>query len=147
MRRGKALEVRLAAMHQTYLVRGVARIHKAHPEAKMVNGRMVYSAKGPPDFIGTIAGGRSVVFDAKESSGKTFRLGNVPPHQAKDMEACVNLGGLAFLYVHTTVAEWVLPWESIRELYWSGVKTLNTQRMDELGRRVTGTDWLEATHA
>lgn len=155
MRRGSALEVRLAAQHVVYLERGVARVHKTYAEARNVNGRIVYSAKGPPDFIGTIGGGRSVVFDAKESTrSPKFRLALVPQHQAKDLEAHARLGALVFIVASTTAGTWMLPWwptvlagkrrAGIGEAYWTGSTHLSPDQMDALGVRLNGVDWLEA---
>ena len=145
-RRGKVLETRLAGRHELYWQRGVARIHKVHPEARNVKGRIVYSGKGPPDFIGVLADGRSVCFDAKESTtGKSFRLELVPPHQAQDLEAHAMLGGLAFFVVRTTAGEWMVPWRSVAEGYWTKtLKSISPAALDMLGTRIEGCDWLAA---
>lgn len=53
------------------------------------------------DYTGTLKGGKSIAFDAKETQSKTsFPLANIEDHQLAYLRFQQNLGGIAFFMIH-----------------------------------------------
>ena len=53
------------------------------------------------DYTGTLKGGKSIAFDAKETQSKTsFPLNNIEDHQLAYLRFQQNLGGIAFFMIH-----------------------------------------------
>ena len=53
------------------------------------------------DYTGTLKGGKSIAFDAKETQSKTsFPLANIEDHQLAYLRFHQNLGGIAFFMIH-----------------------------------------------
>jgi recombination protein U len=53
------------------------------------------------DYTGTLNGGKSIAFDAKETQSKTsFPLTNIEDHQLAYLRFQQNLGGIAFFMIH-----------------------------------------------
>ena len=69
---------------------------------------------GGADYQGTLAGGRSLVIEAKSRGGRLSR-GELPQHQVADLEACASVGGLALLvFEHQpTGGRYAMPWGSV----------------------------------
>lgn len=124
-RRGGAWEGQLARLHDRYRRDRKATILRAHPGVRMVADRgktfvATWEGQGPPDFIGWLAGGRAVAFDAKRlGRGQRFPLRMVARHQARDLEACMLAGGLAFIAFRLGADTYVLPWRDLGPLYWA----------------------------
>lgn len=118
MRAGAAWELRLKRWHIQYGEQGLAHIVRCHPGATPVgDGRVVFSEEGPPDFQGTLRGGRTVCFDAKETRRNTFAFSSLPGHQAFDLEQTHLMGGLSFLAIRNSTLAVVVLWERIRNDY------------------------------
>jgi recombination protein U len=110
--KGAAWEFQLERWALEYRAHGVV-VAKTSPEAKLIKGRMVYTRKGLPDFVGVMRGGRAIVFDAKEvSAGDRFPWSHLPVHQARELQMWHDLGALAFLAVRfkSLGANCILPW-------------------------------------
>lgn len=119
MKRGADWQAALELRHYQYHKADQARIWPAHPGAKVVRGRALFDAKGPPDYFGTISG-RLLLFDAKSTEEETWPISLLKPHQAQDLEAADRFGGFAFLAI--SVADrrsFVMPWHSMQSLYWT----------------------------
>lgn len=124
MRSGAAWELHLERWCVTYAMRGEAQIWRCHPGAKVVDGRLVYSSSGPPDFMGILASGRFVIFDAKEiRSTRRFPFKNLEAHQAAAFDAADSHGGLAFLAVQSwrgpdlPPERYIVAWSRVTGLY------------------------------
>jgi len=53
------------------------------------------------DYTGTLNGGKSIAFDAKETQSKTsFPLANIEDHQLAYLKYQQKLGGIAFFMIH-----------------------------------------------
>lgn len=124
---GRSWEIDLARWHDAYRRDGRACIQRAHPPVKHIRslggGQFVgvRDRTGPPDFWGTLPGGRAVVFDAKECSAARWPLKAVEPHQARDLEAHTRQGAVAFVALDFAGRGWVLPWDRLVEPYWMTV--------------------------
>ena len=159
--RGKALEGRLDAMHQTYAAQNRAFIWRSCPPVKVLSAiraggyfSACFAGQGPADYAGVIAGGRAVVIEAKECSAGRWSLANLHPHQAEHLERVHVLGGVAqvVLAYAPTRSTWALPWEGLgpRWRRWKrgeaarGEASLGPVELVEVGVRLEGVDWLVA---
>ena len=72
------------------------------------------------DYIGTISGGHSIAFDAKETKGKSLPLKNIHEHQMQMMEDWHNFGATTFLIVYFKDLDeyFRLPFEVLTECWW-----------------------------
>jgi hypothetical protein len=66
---GKRTESMLDRTHETYHARGTAEIVHLHPPVFGAPGAMNFSGKGHVDYMGVLAGGRCLAFDAKGVTG------------------------------------------------------------------------------
>lgn len=81
--------------------------------------RACFAGEGPPDYAGIVDGARPVVFDAKDCAGSRWSLGELQPHQARDLEAAHDRGGLAFVALRFgSGTAWVLPWSELGPRFW-----------------------------
>jgi hypothetical protein len=127
MKAGAGWELRLERWHRDYDARGLGVLNRCHPEAAVKNGKLMYVAKGPPDFTGFLVsdkGSLAVALDAKETRQDRFHFDAIRPHQATKFERYYQLGQLAFLAVRWYNGpgkfdhqDLVLPWATIRDAY------------------------------
>lgn len=126
--RGAVLE-RLVDMTNTqYRNKGVADIRKVPTPVQILkhHGRTVtgYTQKGEwVDYVG-ISNGRTIVFDAKETSSRTsFPLENISDHQYELLKSWHQKGAQAFLLVSFTKLDeiYLLPFKLL-ETYWKDAK-------------------------
>ncbi len=87
-----------------YASRGEAYINKTFPPFTTIRrqGNQVvgfYNKSGQPDFIGTLKGGRSVVFEAKHTSGTNIPFERIARHQKEALNAHCDLGAEAFILI------------------------------------------------
>jgi penicillin-binding protein-related factor A (putative recombinase) len=112
------------------------------------------------DYVGQLAGGRFVAFDAKDCAGKRIELERLQAHQLRFLEIAEALGGLAFVLVRferarayaVPAAAWRWADEAhraghavyVEELGWraTGKASINEKEMKPEWR-VDGTDWAE----
>ena len=127
MRKGKAWELQLELWCKAYQRDGLAFVVKAHPGSKVIEGRLIYDSTGPPDYLGCLAGGRAVAFEAKEIVGNRFPFKNLEIHQARALSRFHQLGGLSFVAVQSMVGlrvsqRVILTWGLLGPLYeaWIG---------------------------
>lgn len=92
-----------------------------------------YTKQGQPDFKGTITGGRSVVFEAKETDTDRITFDRLTDKQIEALEAHHNLGAAAFVLVSFGLQDFYqIPWEtwrSMKELY--GRKYIRQDELEE----------------
>lgn len=150
MKKGAAWELQLSLWNEEYRRRGHAKIFRCHPGVNLVGGRLIYASKGPPDFLGCLAGGRSIVFDAKEVSAPTFAFANLAPHQADAFDSVTEMGGIAAIAIqwmngHVIVGRSWVPWSSLSEDYrrWRTEKGSKASfRRAERGLEIPPEGWL-----
>lgn len=76
-----------------------------------------YVKAAQPDFKGTLAGGRSVVFEAKHTDGDRIEYGRVTPEQGDALELHHRLGALAFVLVSVGLQDFYrIPWTIWRDM-------------------------------
>lgn len=85
-RSGDTWEAWMAAQHTEAAKRGyVARVeHVGAPSKHVDRDRVVLTGVAPPDYLGTLSDGRSLVVEAKHRAGRLYRSGHrtaVEPHQ------------------------------------------------------------------
>jgi len=121
---GQIFEEIIEAACRYYRQAGVAEIEKT-PEAMKPLGRSngkgqflaCYTKKAQPDFKGTLAGGCSVVFDAKTTSTGRIQQSVVTDEQAGDLERHSRLGAVCFIFVSFDFQHYYrIPWEVWREM-------------------------------
>ncbi len=122
--RGAALEHLINISNMQYKRLGIAQIDKVATPVKILkirNSRVTgfLEKKSTVDYVGTLLGGKSVCFDAKETKGKSFPLANVKKHQMEYMGNAVKLGGRAFIIVSFTDINKIyrLEYERLKD-YW-----------------------------
>ena len=154
--RGKAWETQLCVWHDAYRRDGRAYVVKTNPSVKILSAmgrdgtfRGAFGKAGPPDFIGTVKG-RTVVFDAKDTTKSRWPLSDLQRHQASDLEANHLNGGLSFVALRHQMVPYVVPWGPLggRWLRWNqghakrGEASLDRAWLDEVATRMVSDGWL-----
>lgn len=148
---GQAWESKLEAMHEHYATLGVT-VERVVPPFRVIrrnaDGSLTirFVGAGAPDYLAFV-GGKVVRFDAKSLLADRFKLVVISPEQAGSLTRCDRAGGLAGLVVQLTTGTWWVSWSDIAEMWraWkegSGIASIPTERMDEVGLRIDGADWL-----
>ncbi|MEK3890226.1 Holliday junction resolvase RecU [Bacillus sp. FSL K6-3431] len=126
--RGAGLERLVDMVNTQYRNKGVADIRKVPTPVQIMkhHGRTVtgYTQKGEwVDYVG-VHNGRTIVFDAKETSNRTsFPLDNVSDHQYELLKSWYEKGAHSFLIVSfKKLNEIYLLSFNLLEAYWEGAK-------------------------
>lgn len=121
---GKAFEDRLQAALDYYRARGVASIEKTPEPMKVLKsmgqGRFMccFVKKAQPDFTGTVRGGRSVMFEAKYTTGDRLEQSRVLPSQTDYLNRHQALGAKCYVIAGFASGRvYRIPWK-----VWSGMK-------------------------
>jgi len=98
----KVNELEKRANRQNILYRKDARALILKVEVPIIITRKGLVAKqSTVDYTGTLKGGKSIAFDAKETRSKTsFPLANIEEHQLAYLQFQQKLGGIAFFMIH-----------------------------------------------
>ncbi|WP_342505886.1 Holliday junction resolvase RecU [Sporosarcina sp. FSL K6-2383] len=126
--RGAVLERLIDMTNQQYRNKGVADIRKIPTPVQITkhNGRTVtgYTTKGEwVDYVG-VRDGKTIVFDAKETSNRTsFPLDNISEHQYEILNSWHEKGAQSFLLVSFTKLDevYLLP-AKLLQLYWEDAR-------------------------
>ena len=95
---GHWFEKALEESNALYRLAGLASIARCHPPTAGMPGAMRIVGAGPVDFLGTIKGGRSLVFDAKVRTGAaSFAYDQRDHHQIEQLVDAQALGAHAFV--------------------------------------------------
>ena len=121
---GEHFENIIAASLSWYEDRGVACIEKTPEPMKPLGapdrqGRFLacYTKVGQPDFKGTLAGGRSVVFEAKHTDDDRIKYDRLTDEQVEKLNMHHELGALAFVLVSFGLQDFYrIPWEVWRDM-------------------------------
>lgn len=117
--RGKVLEKNILQANAYYIQEGRAKITQMPTPVnitKVVANKVSgYLTRSTVDFYGTLKGGRSVYFDAKETNEPRFPFADetkLHPHQIEYLAEQHLLGALCFLVVDFTADHeaYVIPW-------------------------------------
>lgn len=125
---GEHFEAIIAASLEWYKEKGVANIEKTPEPMKPIRppnakGQFLacYTKAAQPDFKGTLLGGRSVVFEAKQTDTDRIEHSRVTPEQADSLELHHNMGAVAFVLVSFGLQDFYrIPWEvwrNMKEIY------------------------------
>jgi recombination protein U len=123
---GGEFERLISAACEAYRIEKVADIEKTPEPIKIIrplgNGQYVscFQAKAQPDYKGTLAGGRSVVFEAKHTASDRMFQSRVTQKQAESLDSHLAMGAECFVLAGFAMrAFYRIPWED-----WRGMKRL-----------------------
>lgn len=121
---GECFERYILAACEWYRSRGEADIDKAHEPMKPLRapnerGQFLacYTKPAQPDFDGTLAGGRSIKFEAKHTDDARIERSRLTDRQMEKLESHHRLGALAFVLVSFSLQEFArIPWPVWRDM-------------------------------
>ena len=105
-----------------YSTRGRAEVDKTpEPFRVMEKGRDGifkgrFTANAQPDFQGTLAGGQSIVFEAKYTSTDRMKRSVLTDTQIELLERHANLGALAAVCIGISSGFYFVPWQVWRDM-------------------------------
>lgn len=114
---GAAFEKLIEVSCKVYKSRNLAYIEKTPEPMRPISGAdrqgkftAIYTATAQPDYKGTLAGGRAVVFEAKHTDSDTMKQERVTPAQAEALSTHYALGALCFVLISIKDRCFVIPW-------------------------------------
>jgi len=122
--RGRLLEQIIETSCRLYEEEGKALIEKT-PEPMRVVRKLndgahfvcVFEHKAQPDFKGTLAGGRAIVFESKFTDSGKISQSAVTDEQAKRFDQHQALGAMCFILVSFSLDSFcVIPWDTWRDM-------------------------------
>lgn len=138
---GAALERDLDSFHVNLSSRGWY-VQRNHPKDRRT--------KGPPDYLATGRIGEgarfvAVLFDAKSCKAEKWSVHLLKPHQAQAFDRFEASGGVAGLYLRTSVGDAWIAWPDIRSL-WRRWYSMSVPAYISVGDgfRCDGGDWTAA---
>jgi recombination protein U len=138
---GAFFEKYIEAACDLYSRKGLARVEKTPEPFKVTGKRMRKNAlvfeghfekQAQPDFKGTLAGGKAIVFEAKSTQGDRIEQDTVTGEQTSALIEHSTLGALCFVYVALGFRDFYrVPWEvwlRMKELY--GHKYMSREELE-----------------
>lgn len=120
---GEFWERMIEASCQYYRDRGIAEISKTpepmRPIKPLGQGKFVayYEKMAQPDYKGTLAGGRAVVFEAKHTDSNRLQRSVISSEQEKQLDRHERLGADCFVMVSFGFEQYFkIPWAVFREM-------------------------------
>ena len=121
---GRYFEQIIGAACSYYRDNGIADIDKTPEPTKQLTGKnskgqftACYEKRAQPDFKGTVAGGQSVVFEAKFTSTEKMSQSVVLPQQEESLDRHAALGASCFVLVGFGMNDWFrIPWTVWKEM-------------------------------
>lgn len=121
---GEHFESLISASLEWYELHGVACVEKTPEPMKPLRapnqrGQFLacYVKAGQPDFKGTLAGGRSVVFEAKHTDTDKIEYNRLTQEQIDRLELHHKLGAVAFVLVSFGLQDFYrIPWKVWRDM-------------------------------
>ena len=156
---GRAWEAQLQVWHKAYKTNNQAYVIHAPPPVKVLSVvkpdgsfQARWWKKGPCDFIGVVAGGRAVVFDAKHCASDRWPFKSLEVHQARALHAATQSGAFAFVALRMGRKALVLPWTAFATVYsdWAngksqhGAASLTLQELRAIATPMDSSGWLHA---
>lgn len=137
---GNEFEHRIELACNYYRRKGLANIRKT-PEPFKVIGKDLktnklegfYTSKAQVDFKGTLKGGRSIVFEAKQSSKDAIQQSVIKEQQWDDLSVHEHLGALCYVIVSLSLKDfYMVPWYNFRKMEWLyGHKHMNRSELEK----------------
>lgn len=123
-RAGEHFENMITASLLWYKDKGVAFVEKTpepmrplRPPNRQGQFLACYTKAGQPDFKGTLAGGRAVVFEAKHTDGDRIEQSRLTQEQIDSLSEHSQLGAAAFVVVSFGLQDFYrVPWEVWRDM-------------------------------
>lgn len=120
---GEHWENMIEAACQHYRREGKAEISKTpepmRPIKSLGQGKFIayYEKMAQPDYKGTLAGGRAVVFEAKHTDGDRLQQSVISSEQEKQLDRHAKLGAECFVMVSFGFEQYFkIPWEVFRDM-------------------------------
>ncbi len=114
---GAAFEKLIEASCEVYKSRKLAYIEKTPEPMRPISGAdrqgkftAIYTAAAQPDYKGTLAGGRAIVFEAKHTDSDTMKQERLTLAQAEALSMHYALGALCFVLISIKDRCFVIPW-------------------------------------
>lgn len=148
-RTGELWEKGLDAIFARIAARGHAYIQKTPEPMKVLassrDGHIfpaVFTAKAQPDYTGTLAGGRSVMIEAKSTQGDRITSDRIQPVQANTLDAHHQLGAVCGVLVSINFETYgFIPWQDWQQLKAkTGHKYVNAADLQANGWELPGND-------
>lgn len=144
--KGHLFESAIEAACNTYRDTGRAEINKT-PEPfrvlnKSINGVFTgrFTAHAQPDFQGTLADGRSIVFEAKITSCNRMKREVLTTEQQNSLERHTNLGAVAAVCIGLEDNFFFIPWTIWRDMKeYYGRKYITAKDVEKYRVRFNGT--------
>ncbi|MBU7320303.1 Holliday junction resolvase RecU [Paenibacillus oleatilyticus] len=142
--RGMDFEALIERSNSAYETEGLAIVNKRPTPVRVVKnvkGKLsgFYEKPSTVDFDGTLSGGRSVVFEAKQvKKAPRFDLDNISDHQVEYLAKCHLLGGIAFVLIELVQVNtiYLLPYPTFKT-FWDrredgvrGCKSISLEALD-----------------
>lgn len=159
---GKQFEMMIEQANNVYRLKNKALIFKSEPSIKTMRDHEgafktpTYAKSNGLDYSGTLAGGRGVFFEAKQTAAVSFPLKQIKPHQIETFRMYEKLDALSFLLVRfsKTGKVFLLPPRTVIDLYddWKKSKeraSIPLATFEAHGTEIAATngcavDWLDA---
>lgn len=152
---GQIIEKEIERACLYYRSQGIAIVQKT-PEpfsvkAKQARGRFIGQfggAKAQPDFKGVLAGGRTIVFEAKTTQDDRIKQSVLTDTQAAPLESYYQMGAIAFVCVAIQHDSYTIPWDLWRDMkaYW-GRKYVKAVELEQYRVRYhSGIMFLDKVH-
>lgn len=90
-----------------------------HPIRSLGQGKFIanYVKMAQPDYKGTLAGGRAVVFEAKHTDSDRLQQSVISSEQEKQLDRHAKLGAECFVLVSFGFEQYFkIPWEVFRDM-------------------------------
>jgi len=120
---GQRFESRIEASLEWYRAKGLAIIEKTpepmRPVRSLGEGRFIaiFEKKAQPDYKGTLAGGRSIVLEAKYTASGKLEQSRVKAHQEVYLDKHEKLGAKCFVIGgYETGNVYMIPWSVWRQM-------------------------------
>jgi recombination protein U len=150
--RGMGFEYALEHTNRMYEAMELAVVNKrptpVRIQQKIAGGKITGYLEKPStvDFDGTLRGGRSIVYEAKECRDPNrFPLSNIEEHQVDYLRKCHELGGISFILIEFTTyrAIYLIPYITLKS-YWDkwkkdgsrGTASIRKEEMDVVAYEV-----------
>jgi recombination protein U len=124
-----SFENAIEVSNRMYFEKGLAAVSKRPTPVRVVSnkaGRITGFFEKPStvDYDGTLPGGRSIVFEAKQSKKPRFDLSNMEQHQVDYLAKCHDLGAISFVLIEllTIRTVYLMPYQSFR-YFWDKRKS------------------------
>lgn len=125
-RNGEYFERLIEITCSWYSRMGIAEIKKTPEPMKPIAAlnrqrghyKAIYTKKAQPDFAGTLKGGRSIMFEAKNTDKTNLPFERISEEQEKDLNYHENLGAYCFVLISFSSRNfYAVPWRN-----WKGLK-------------------------